>query len=219
MKEFNKIFGIGMSKTGTSTLAACLDILAIGPHKSFDRQLKALLESGQTDKIIPIAKDFRSFEDSPWYHLYEQLDRAYPNSLFILTVRKNSQVHATSSWHHGVNAGRRKGKPSDDYIKAKIKSYEDHNQAVRQYFSARPNDFLEVCWENGDGWQQLCDFLEMEIPNISFPHANTGSYKSQPNFLKRLLSKTPIYALILRLKHFVVGSSWFQRFKTSTTKN
>ena len=35
-----------------------------------------------------------------------------------------------------------------------------------------PDDLLEVCWENGDGWNELATFLGCELPTSPFPHAN-----------------------------------------------
>jgi hypothetical protein len=29
-----------------------------------------------------------------------------------------------------------------------------------------------VCWENGDGWKELANFLEKPVPDQPFPHIN-----------------------------------------------
>jgi len=29
---------------------------------------------------------------------------------------------------------------------------------------------LVVCWENGDGWDKLCSFLNKRKPDEPFPH-------------------------------------------------
>ena len=98
-----KVFGVGMSKTGTTTLGECLEILGFTPHISFEPQLKTWLESGgDIERILKVAEKYRALEDSPWYHVFEQLDQRFPGSKFVLTVRKNSLVHAKSSWAHGV---------------------------------------------------------------------------------------------------------------------
>jgi len=51
-----------------------------------------------------------------------------------------------------------------------VKIYEEHNEAVRAYFAGREEDFLEVCWEEGDGWEEICDFLGHDVPEAEFPH-------------------------------------------------
>jgi len=50
-----------------------------------------------------------------------------------------------------------------------------HNQAVINYFSDRPEKLLVVNWEQGHGWQELCSFLDLPIPNQPFPHINKKS--------------------------------------------
>ena len=53
-----------------------------------------------------------------------------------------------------------------------INAYENRNAEIIEYFEERPNDLLIVNWENGDGWKELCDFLDVPIPNKRFPHIN-----------------------------------------------
>ena len=110
MREFNKVFGIGMSKTGTTTLAECFQILGLTPHKGFDPKLKRLYQKGRgLEPMLREAENYRTFEDSPWYLAYRDLDQAFPGSLFVLTVRENSLTHAKSAWAHTVRAGARSG--------------------------------------------------------------------------------------------------------------
>jgi hypothetical protein len=34
---------------------------------------------------------------------------------------------------------------------------------------------LELCWENGDGFEKLCNFLNFDVPSVSIPHANKAA--------------------------------------------
>jgi Sulfotransferase domain len=55
-----------------------------------------------------------------------------------------------------------------------IAAFERHNQAVRD---AVPADRL-LEYRVGQGWQPLCDFLEVPVPAGDFPHANdSGSFR------------------------------------------
>jgi hypothetical protein len=65
--------------------------------------------------------------------------------------------------------------------------YERRNQRIREYFEDRPEDLLVVDWEEGDGWIELCDFLDVDVPDLPFPHANIGT--KHPPMLQRLLAK------------------------------
>lgn len=53
-----------------------------------------------------------------------------------------------------------------------LHAYETHRRNVEQYFRNRPGDLLvlDVC--GGEGWETLCPFLEVGIPETPFPHAN-----------------------------------------------
>ena len=54
VKEFNKVFGIGMSESGTTTLGACFKVLGLTPHKDFDARLKRIYRRGGS--VEPILK-------------------------------------------------------------------------------------------------------------------------------------------------------------------
>lgn len=69
------------------------------------------------------------------------------------------------------------GLPFPDVSDAQLlERYRRHNAEVRQYFSDRGDDLLEVDWSRGDGWNELCGFVGKPVPSIPFPHANRGRY-------------------------------------------
>jgi sulfotransferase family protein len=147
--------------------------------------LAAKVKRNQIDEVMKEAEKHESFEDWPWFMLYKEFDRKFPNSKFILTMRKDTATYVRSLQGHHERQGIRKPEfikphwwddvfgvePSDwDYDKSAAR-YERHNRAVLEYFAGRLNkDLLVVCWENGDGWAQLGRFLNKRIPNEPFPH-------------------------------------------------
>lgn len=182
-----KVFGIGMPKTGTKTLGDCFQELGF-KHRSFDMRLAAEAKRGELQNVLAEAEKYETFEDWPWFFLYRELDRRFPNSLFVLTLRKDVDAYLTSlKKHHERQGIRRKdfvqppwwddvfGFPPDqwDYAKSALR-YERHNQAVLEYFKDRPQDLLVVSWERGDGWDSLCRFLDKPVPRKPFPHMNRG---------------------------------------------
>lgn len=179
----NKVFGIGMSKTGTTTLQACFRALKILPNIGHNRYLK---EVALTDKVNPLLKTaecYRSFNDSPWYTHYQELDKRFPGSKFILTLRKDAQTRADSSYRHRLRKGNPPKSKYSDYIERNIARYNKHNDAVLEYFKKRKKDLLVVCWERGDGWAEICEFLHIDtIPDEPFPHLNIGSEKEKLAF-------------------------------------
>jgi hypothetical protein len=53
-----------------------------------------------------------------------------------------------------------------------VHRYESHRRRVLDHFSGREQDLLVVCWETGDGWNELCRFLQRPLPDQRFPHEN-----------------------------------------------
>lgn len=192
-----KIFGIGLNKTGTTTLGICLETLGY-EVMGCDLELTRYAIQGHLQPIFSVADRYDGFQDWPWPLIYKNLDKHYPDSKFILTIRSDSETWFRSLRRHANRTG------ATEYRKLvyghempqgnkehHIKRYVDHNQKVREYFKERENDFLEVCWETGTGWQELCAFLGHEIPEMPVPHANKSpnrKYKALHKLQSRVKS-------------------------------
>ena len=134
-------------------------------------------------QIKQTVAQYELFEDWPWPLIYKELDQMFPGSKFILTVRSSEEKWLESLKKHSMKTHptnhRRKlvygynypHKNEDKYIDF----YRHHNESVRSYFKNRSDDFIELCWENGDGFEELCSFLNCKVPDVSFPHANKGT--------------------------------------------
>lgn len=183
-----KVFGIGYPKTGTKTLGDCFRQLGY-KHRSFDMRLAAQAKRNELAEVLAEAEKYETFEDWPWFFLYRELDRRFPNSKFVLTMRKDTDAYTASlKKHHERQGIRRKdfvqpewwndvfGFPPDrwDYEQSALR-YERHNREVLDYFKDRPGDLLVVCWERGDGWEPVCKFLNKKVPRRPFPHENRGT--------------------------------------------
>ena len=178
MRE-GKIFGIGFSKTGTTSLEQALGMLGYrvcGPRGVDDPNI-ATNVSAIIDEALP---QYDAFLDNPWPVVYQELDRKCRNSKFILTVRP------TESWIGSVAKyfGKAPPTPMREWIYGVadprgfegtfVRLYERHNAEVREYFKDRPGDFLEMRITEGEGWEALCPFLGKDIPDAPFPHRNPG---------------------------------------------
>ena len=179
-----KVLGIGLPKTGTTTLGRCLQRFGY-KHRTFDMDLAAEVKRNNLTNALAEARKFESFEDWPWFMIFRELDEMFPNSKFILTIRKDTGTYVKSlQGHHEREGIRSPGfvkprwwdvvfgvEPADwDYEKSAAR-YERHNQTVLEYFGGRRGrDLLVVCWEHGDGWKQLAEFLNKSCPHEPFPH-------------------------------------------------
>lgn len=176
-----KVFGIGFHRTGTTTLNECLKSLGFS-HKGYDLDLLRKVDRGELEEVRRVADRYECFDDWPWPLIFRSLDEWYPDAKFILTTRKSPEVWLDSVKRHAKTTG-----PTESrqiiYGHPRVEGHEDvyleryrrHNQEVREYFSDRPDDLLEICWETGSDWEDLCTFLDMEVPDRPLPHANKST--------------------------------------------
>jgi hypothetical protein len=197
---FNKVFGIGLSKTGTSSLDKALNTMGIkSKHCPTDDTTYIELVSGKYD--LTILGQYDAITDIVASPFYAEFDKAYPNSLFILTIRdvndwlKSMKTHIEKTllngrWEDYVKSknvmlqpgGKRFAKMCSflhatnygclTYSEDRLKRcFELHKKNVTEYFSGTDKLLImEIC--NGEGWEKLCPFLDKKIPNLPFPHDN-----------------------------------------------
>lgn len=190
LEEHEKVFGIGLSKTGTSSLSAALNLLGVRSiHFPHDEQTFAELARGEYR--LSILREYQSVTDTPVAPYFAQLDRAWPGSRFILTVRDRAPWlrSAESHWRllkeHGQRADDERFQAFADFINACVYgciyfnaerfsyAYDRHVRSVCEYFADRPDDLLVLDICGGDGWERLCPFLGIPAPqDVPFPHAN-----------------------------------------------
>lgn len=119
----------------------------------------------------------------------------FPGSKFILTVRKSQEKWFESLKNHSMvthptNHCRKLAYGYNfphKHEKEHIEFYNRHNENVHSYFQGRDDDFIELCWENGDGFKELCGFLGYSVPNLPLPHANKGRNEEYQDKSKRFL--------------------------------
>ena len=178
-----KIFGIGLNKTGTTTLGQCGKILGYRCTSCSQGLLEDIILNKDFSKIKEVVAQFDLFEDWPWPLIYKELDQMFPGSKFILTTRANEKVWFNSLKKHSLRTHPTKHCRKlaygynfpQRYEQEHIEFYNRHNNNVRKYFREREHSFIELCWENGDGFQELCNFLDKGIPVTALPHTNKGA--------------------------------------------
>ncbi len=197
-----KVFGVGFSKTGTTSLETALSILGYsvcGGHynNNYSNFLIALYVNRDYEEILKLTRLFDAFADAPWGggELYRELYQRYPDADYILTLRdsarwfesfqnmvtkfdKNLKTAFESLYENG-----RYGTPYffryvfniqdlDGTRLQIIERYEKYNQAVIDFFRANDKELLVLDVTQGDPWVPLCAFLNRAVPAVAFPHAN-----------------------------------------------
>lgn len=182
-----RIFGIGMHKTGTTSLHhALLKLGYDSAHWKDAHWAKKIWEEMTTKgKSTTLEKSF-ALSDFPIPLLYRELDKAYKGSKFILTTRNESEWIESVKNHwssrnpfryqwdtdpfthklHNIVYGR---KTFDAEVF--LNKYRQHNYEVKYYFRDRPQDLLVMDISDKAGWYELCGFLRQPIPTEPYPKA------------------------------------------------
>lgn len=186
-----KVFGIGLSRTGTTSLNKALSLLGYRSYHwrfSPDSRLLSLEDCYFCDAITDINASF----------MFEILAFTFPKAKFIYTTR------TIDSWSSSISTHYRAPSPKD--LKRQLLStpvtsnlapkhekntvlyhaihhclytshktwadaYISHDQRVRLFFERQQERLLELDLFHGfDHWKRLCEFLNKEEPEIEFPH-------------------------------------------------
>lgn len=187
-----KVFGLGLSKTGTSSLGAALNQLGIQTvHYPHDAATMKSLMSG--DYQLALLDRFDGVVDITVAPFYAELDRTWPGSRFVLTLREKSGWMKSISRHWPKMQEWARESPQFDRFTRFISertygcwefdpqrladAYDQHTADVRRYFRDRPDCLLEMDICSGEGWEKLCPFLDLSIPQVPFPHSNSSRTK------------------------------------------
>ncbi len=206
-----KVFGIGFSRTGTSSLNEALELLgyrsihfpiimqntsALAKVKyrinrwvqeiGFKKPLFENFVLGTSNEAVfksPGPDSFDAMTDLPVALFFRELDKAFPNSKFILTVRDeeawlkscekffdagNHQFFKWIQLHFDVY-----GSNAFDSHQFRA-AYRNHIEHVKLYFESRPNDLEIMDITKGDGWGKLCPFVGVEMSKAPFPNKNAS---------------------------------------------
>jgi hypothetical protein len=71
-----KVFGVGLNKTGTTTLGVCLRSLGFR-HVSCRRDLLESFRNRNLERVFAVADAHDSFADWPWPLMYGELATAF----------------------------------------------------------------------------------------------------------------------------------------------
>jgi hypothetical protein len=185
-----KIFGIGLPKTGTRSLHAALKLLG---YRSVHYPV--------TWEEIDSHEAAAGMSIACWF---EELDKLYPGSKYILTVRDLNPWLQSCEYHYGQRISpdelspqlsevilgfMQKAYGTTSYEPALFQdAYSRHIQHVQNYFAHRPQDLLIMNTGGGKEWEQLCPFIEKHLPDVPFPHQNKKC-ESLPLIRQQISSK------------------------------
>jgi hypothetical protein len=182
-----KVFCIGLNKTGTRSLHDALEILGLrGLHWGGPDPAAALQRGPEIRAAVerclregrPLLEDI---DEADAYSdilalstNFDVLDQQYPGSRFILTVRDVDDWIDSRRRHVEANVERKaRGEYPGTFLTVDEAGWRaemtEHHARVRAYFAERPDDLLVMDIATGDGWEPLCAFLGVPVPDRPFP--------------------------------------------------
>jgi hypothetical protein len=233
-KDFNKIVGVGWHKTGTTSLERMLEILGYRVC-GFDNTLLDSAIQKDVKTLFKIASTWDALSDMPWNIYYKELDKQFPNSKFILTLRKEegwkrSMINhfgktkkKSIKWLYGIDD------PELDQD-GLIPRFKRHNEEVLDYFKEREGDLLVIEWKDSV-WKELCWFLGKKTPKFRFsgidveiPKANSERKRKlrNSNFFGKHIKPRKVSFRLFLTNHFYFNSifalNFFKLLRKTITK-
>jgi Sulfotransferase domain len=191
------VIGAGFGRTGTLSLKSALERLGFGPchhmvelaESTEQVSLWKRLADGETPDWDAVFRAYRSTADWPSVRFWRQITDHFPQAKVVLTVRDPQR------WYESVAqsiylaaAGPAPAEPAMARMREVVRGllwdgefdgrFEDrdyaievfnsHNEAVRREIS--PDRLL--VFEVGQGWEPLCAFLGVPVPDEPFPRTN-----------------------------------------------
>jgi hypothetical protein len=188
-----RILGIGYNKTGTRSLHRACQLLGIRSLHDAARISRTMLRNERAGApLLAFLERYEAFFDLGFWAidldfecLLHKLDVQYPGSRFILHTRDvESWIESLAQHNRRWNRRRWRRTPrpvDDEWRHAKKAAFRLHDRVVREYFRGRESDLLVFDLGRGDGWSELCPFLERPLPRneagrcLPFPYLNRRS--------------------------------------------
>lgn len=204
------IIGVGLSRTGTLSLKRAIEELGRGPcYHLLDASAESRHHIEHALSTHPIDWDlvfrgYRAVVDAPAWLFYREIAAKYPTAKVVLTVREPNAWYNSIKvldelfWCHVPMHLRTRFEQGQERVRAgeygsilaqiaqssdrdsRVAAFEQYNLEVQRLI---PADRLLV-FDVMQGWEPLCEFLGVPIPETPFPRANSS--KELPSLLDRM---------------------------------
>ena len=183
-----KVFGIGLNKTGTSSLGRFFEKYGYKMHEDYSCikinmafDLRNNINMDKATLLLDIVDNYDVFEDWPWPLVYKQCLEKYPDAKFVLTIRADAEEWFRSLYYHCKKLGPTKQiksvyghyTPNQETKKDFIEYYKHHNANVVQFFKDKPGKLLILSTETDDTEKSniLAKFCNL-LNKVQYPNAN-----------------------------------------------
>jgi hypothetical protein len=187
-----KIIGTGFGRTGTDSMRNALDMLGVGPtlhafELGEDSPLRGVwldLVNGSAPDWDALFAGYNACVDWPSAHYWRELVVAYPDAKVLLTMRP------AESWWTSFEGTILKliqsGDDPDGFAQRLIARQvfdgraDDREHAIALYnrnvadVIATVDPGRLLIHNLGDGWEPLCAWLGVPVPDVEYPSGNTS---------------------------------------------
>jgi Sulfotransferase domain len=191
-----QVVGAGLGRTGTHSLKIALEQLLGGPcyhmMETFGRPDDIPVWHRAVNGDMPDWNDFlseyRASVDWPAGAFWREIWAANPDAVVLLSSRDSDGwwKSATNTIFHiadldmpGDVPQAQKAMALDMFAKRFTPNWQDEAEAKRAFDAHNadvrasvPADRL-IDYRPGDGWESICEKLELPVPSEPFPHVNT----------------------------------------------
>jgi len=188
-----KIIGAGMGRTGTASLKVALEALGVGRCYHMSEVLKnpefiegwisAAEGNADWDAIF---NGYSATVDNPGCNFWKELADYYPDAKVILTTRDAEKwFESTNETIHSAEFARfMKNSPFGEMIQKTMWDRMDNRMQDREhmvnFFNEHSRDIIAsiaperlLVYRVSDGWEPLCEFLDVPVPDMEFPCTNS----------------------------------------------
>jgi hypothetical protein len=193
------IIGSGFGRTGTRSLKDALDLLGFGPCHHME---EVLPNPVQIDHWCAIARDeppawdqvfagYRAQIDWPGAHIWRELATAFPDAKVIHSVRPEEAWWNSFNGTIGKFLAIYRGMPLPPPVAAMSDAidnivgtrtfagrFADKDHAIATYHAREAEVRATIAPERllvfdvAEGWEPLCAFLQVPVPDRPFPRTN-----------------------------------------------
>ena len=191
-----QVIGSGFGRTGTMSMKEGLGVLGLGPcHHMLEVMENPLqlahwkaIRAGEPVNWSEVFESYNSQVDWPGAHVWHETSIAFPDARIIHTERPEDDWWASFNGTIGKFFASYKEMDLPPYVfdlfdtmndlvikqtfddftdrDSSISAYRLNNEKVRDTIPAERLLVFNVA----DGWEPLCHFLELPVPDSAFPH-------------------------------------------------
>ena len=184
-----RFLGVGLGKTGTSSLHRAFRILGLKSIHYDTVRLNDVLFGTNPSPQFRRYDDVDAVTDVPAAYFFEELLEAYPGLKCVLTVRNEDEWWRSIAAHfERLPVATEQVDPFRWHLRHYVfgsakaheflfkKKFREHN--ARVLARVPKNQLLVMDITKGDGWENLCVFLGVPVPqNVAFPFENAERHK------------------------------------------